>query len=162
MAAWIVVSAHPAFGAPAFRLRSAGVENGVIGNAYGCATAIDKTYKKPSLPLAWSGAPAGTTSFDVLMADVGGAGGEGKGWVHWQLRGLPGGVSALQEGASASVGHGHLPKGAQELANGWGDKGYGGPCPPHPPHSYRITVTAKTGDKVLGDATLTVAFRRGT
>ena len=60
-------------------------------------------------------------------------------------------VRGLKQGAGDASGK-HLPAGAHQLENDFGDKAYGGPCPPPgAPHRYIFTVYALKIDK-LGDA----------
>jgi Raf kinase inhibitor-like YbhB/YbcL family protein len=98
-----------------------------------------------SPPLAWSGAPAGTQSFAIIMDDPDAPMGT---WVHWVLWNLPGTVSSLAE---------HVPKterlpqlgGALQGNNTWPQIGYNGPCPPPgKPHRYFFKLYAL--DAVLG------------
>jgi len=101
--------------------------------------------------LAWSGAPAGTKSFAVTVYDPDAQGG----WWHWTAYNIPAGTTGLVRG-------GVLPAGALAGENDFGDKGYGGPCPPpgSGPHHYQFTVWAMgtaalplegaTQDKIIG------------
>jgi len=82
-----------------------------------------------SPPLAWSGAPASTKTFALIMDDPDAPGGT---WVHWVLYNLPPAATALREGVKA----GELPKGTLEGLNDWKRTGYGGPCPPIGRHRY--------------------------
>jgi Raf kinase inhibitor-like YbhB/YbcL family protein len=89
-------------------------------------------------PIVFDAIPQGTTSLELTMIDNGGVGpyaAEGKGFVHWHVLGLPGAISAYPR-------DGALPAGARATMNGFGNAGYGGPCPPHPPHRYTLSVTA--------------------
>jgi Raf kinase inhibitor-like YbhB/YbcL family protein len=92
-----------------------------------------------SPPLEWSNAPKGTNSFAITVFDpdapkIGG-------WWHWAVVNIPSEVNVLPEGAS---NHNNLPKGAIEVETDYGDKHYGGPCPPSgdTPHHYIFTVYA--------------------
>lgn len=89
-----------------------------------------------SPPLAWSDAPADTRSFVVTMIDLNQRASE---WVHWAIVDVPPETVALPEGASGS-----LASPARELANTFGEGGYGGPQPPFGSgaHTYAITVYA--------------------
>lgn len=103
-----------------------------LDEAYGCRGAD----KVP--PIMFDAIPAGTTSLELTMIDNGGIGAyaaEGKGFVHWHVVGLPGAISAYPPS-------GALPSGGRETVNGFGKPGYGGPCPPHPPHRYTLSITA--------------------
>ena len=86
--------------------------------------------------LAWSGAPAGTKSFAILMFDVDGQ--YGAGVSHWVAYNIAPTTHELAEG-DATAGKGFTGgKGTRANAN------YVGPCPPQGdgPHHYLITVMA--------------------
>jgi Raf kinase inhibitor-like YbhB/YbcL family protein len=59
---------------------------------------------------------------------------DANGFVHWVVLGIPGDTTALQGGG--------LPPGAAAGRNGFGQAGYGGPCPPSGTHRYLITLYA--------------------
>jgi hypothetical protein len=80
-------------------------------------------------PLAWTGAPAGTRSFALVVDDPDAPMGT---WVHWVLYDLPDSVTALPEAVTAQT----LPPGTREGRNSWNRTGYGGPCPPSGRHRY--------------------------
>jgi hypothetical protein len=90
-----------------------------------------------SLPLTWSGAPAGAKSFALSMVDPHPV---ARNWVHWLVVDLPGDAVSLAEGASGRK----MPPGAVELENSWGRLGYGGPQPPKGSgdHPYVVTLYA--------------------
>ena len=85
--------------------------------------------------LQWSGAPAGTRSFAVTVFDPDAP--TGSGFWHWMVIDLPAASRSLPEG-------GALPAFAHAIRNDYGDKAWGGPCPPagDPPHHYLFTVYA--------------------
>ena len=87
-----------------------------------------------SPPLAWTGAPAGTRSFALVVddPDAPDPAAPKRVWVHWVLYNLPASASELREGASPAM----LPAGAREGLNDAGDTGWGGPCPPIGRHRY--------------------------
>jgi hypothetical protein len=97
--------------------------------------------------LAWSGAPAGTRSYTLIMDDPNAPPGT---WVHWVLYDLPADTTGLDRG---------LPK-TERVASGgvqgacWGVDtfarvGYHGPCPPPgKPHRYVFKLYAL--DAALG------------
>lgn len=87
-----------------------------------------------SPPLSWSGAPAGTQSFAIVVddPDAPDPAAPKRVWVHWLLYNLPPGTTSLPEGASSA----QLPTGALEGLNDAGDTGWGGPCPPIGRHRY--------------------------
>lgn len=90
--------------------------------------------------LTWTGAPQGTKSFALIMDDPDAPVGT---FTHWLLHDIPATTSELAEGQRpGQVG--------VTLNNGFGQPGYGGPCPPrgHGTHRYFFTLFA------LGVATL--------
>jgi Raf kinase inhibitor-like YbhB/YbcL family protein len=82
--------------------------------------------------LAWSGTPEGTKSFALTCIDPDAPMGD---FVHWLIYNIPPNVSELPQ-------RGPLPAGAQEVANDFGKKPYGGPCPPSGTHRYFFTIYA--------------------
>jgi len=80
-----------------------------------------------SPPLSWSGAPAGTRSFALVVDDP-----DASGFTHWLLVNIPASAASLAEGLRS----GTLPTGAAEGANDFGSIGYRGPCPPSGTHRY--------------------------
>jgi Raf kinase inhibitor-like YbhB/YbcL family protein len=81
--------------------------------------------------LAWTGVPAGTQSFALVLID------ESFNFVHWVAYDLPGDTVALAEGASDD---GTLPNGTRE-ARAYGIQ-YRGPCPPNGPNTYTFRLYA--------------------
>ena len=81
-----------------------------------------------SPPLAWSGAPAGTKSFVLIVddPDAPDPNAPKMTWVHWVLYNLPATASELPKGAGA----GALPAGTRAGLNDFKRPTYGGPCPP--------------------------------
>ncbi len=90
-----------------------------------------------SLPIKWSGAPAGTQSFALSIVDPHPV---ARNWVHWLVINIPPDANSLAEGASGK----NMPGGAMELHNSWGKPAYGGPQPPKGTgdHPYVTTVYA--------------------
>jgi Raf kinase inhibitor-like YbhB/YbcL family protein len=99
-----------------------------------------------SPPLAWSGAPAGTKSFALILddPDAPDPAAPKMTWVHWVLYDIPASVQSLPVGAAK-----HLPTGTREGLNDWKHSGYGGPCPPIGQHRYFHKLYAL--DTVLPD-----------
>jgi Raf kinase inhibitor-like YbhB/YbcL family protein len=87
-----------------------------------------------SPPLAWSGAPAGTKSFVLVVDDPDAPDPRAPRmtWVHWLLYNLPATAQTLPEGVKGAA----LPTGTKEGRNDWKRTGYGGPCPPIGRHRY--------------------------
>jgi Raf kinase inhibitor-like YbhB/YbcL family protein len=98
-------------------------------------------------PLAWSGAPAGTRSFALIVDDPDAPDPRAPRmtWVHWVLYDIPSESSELPSGADPD----RLPSGAHEGTNSWKRSGYGGPCPPVGRHRYFHKLYAL--DTLLGD-----------
>lgn len=168
--------ALPLFGAPAdaaaFQLSSPAFQDGA---------SIPQVYARPaaggknaSIPLSWTGAPAGTESFAISIVDQHPI---ARKWVHWMVVNIPSGVTSLPEGASLK----NMPPGAVETRNSFGDPGYGGPQPPGGtgPHRYVITIyalkvprldlkpdatlsgfQAALEGKILGEASITGLFEK--
>lgn len=86
-----------------------------------------------SPPLAFSQAPDGNGQLAFVMRDRDARGGNS---VHWILAEVAPGVRNLRSS--------QLPRGADELPNSFGSRGYRGPCPPRgdQPHRYLFTVYA--------------------
>lgn len=90
-----------------------------------------------SPPLSWKGVPDGTESFVLIADDPDAPGGT---FDHWVLYGVPGDLRSLVEGEGAGT----------EGSNDFGDRGYGGPCPPEgPSHTYRFRLYALDSDPDL-------------
>ena len=87
-----------------------------------------------SVPLAWSGAPAATKSFVLIVDDPDAPDPKAPRmtWVHWILYNVPVSASSLPDGVRSSS----LPAGTREGLNDWKRPGYGGPCPPIGRHRY--------------------------
>ena len=94
--------------------------------------------------LAWSGAPAGTKSFALIVDDPDAPDPKAPKtiWVHWVVYNLPAAASGLPEG-------GPLPSGALEGVNDFKRPTWGGPCPPVGRHRYFFKLYAL--DTVLPD-----------
>jgi hypothetical protein len=84
--------------------------------------------------LAWSGAPAGTRSFALIVDDPDAPDPKAPKtvWVHWVLYNLPASTTGLPE----AVGDSDLPAGTLQGLNDWKRTGWGGPCPPIGRHRY--------------------------
>jgi Raf kinase inhibitor-like YbhB/YbcL family protein len=108
--------------------------NAQVFNEFGCKGG------NASPALTWSGAPAGTQSFVLLMHDPDAP--TGSGWWHWIVYNIPPGTTALPAGVGDPK-KGQIPTGAVQGRNDYGAVGYGGPCPPPgKPHRYNFTVYA--------------------
>jgi Raf kinase inhibitor-like YbhB/YbcL family protein len=128
---------HPLFisaddhGYAPLELKSASFsEGGDIPSHYTCEGA------DVSPNLEWSGAPADTKSFALILHDPDAS----QDFTHWVAYNIPAGVHELAEGASTD---GAMPNGSAEGMNDFHKRGYGGPCPPPgKPHHYTFLVYA--------------------
>jgi Raf kinase inhibitor-like YbhB/YbcL family protein len=93
-----------------------------------------------SPPLTWEGAPAGTRSLVLVIDDPDAPDPRAPRvtWVHWVVYNLPPETRGLVEGAARTG----LPPGTAQGRNGWGRRGYGGPCPPIGRHRYFLKLYA--------------------
>jgi Raf kinase inhibitor-like YbhB/YbcL family protein len=115
----VSVTAAPA---PRFTLTSPAFRSGgMIPRRFTCDGA------DLSPPLRWRDPPAGTRSLAISVIDL-----DAHGFVHWLAWGLPATRRALAAGQ-------HPP---HQALNGFGNRGYGGPCPPSGRHRYRFSVYA--------------------
>lgn len=90
--------------------------------------------------LAWSGAPAGTRAFALIMDDPDAPVGL---WTHWVVLDLPASATGLEQGQPRSAA---LPGGAKQGSNSWGRLGWNGPSPPPgKPHRYFFRIYALSG-----------------
>lgn len=88
--------------------------------------------------LAWTGAPAGTQSFVLIVDDPDAPDPRAPKltWVHWVLFNLPPSASGLAEDVH------DLPPGTRPGVNDWKRTGWGGPCPPIGRHRYFFKLYA--------------------
>lgn len=113
-----------------------------VFNGFGCSG------QNISPALKWTGAPAGTKSFALLVHDPDAPTG-GAGWWHWLVVNIPATTTELPRGAGTADGK-TLPAGAQQIRTDFGGPGWGGPCPPvgDKPHRYNFTLYALKVDKL--------------
>ncbi|WP_254716458.1 YbhB/YbcL family Raf kinase inhibitor-like protein [Actinomadura sp. WMMB 499] len=104
-------------------------DGGDLPTRYGCTTYPGGQGKTP--PLLWSGAPAGTRSFAIVVDDQDAEGA----YVHWVIAGIDGTTHEIVEGA-------RLDNAVEGVTTG--DKvGYAPPCPPRGErHLFRFTIYA--------------------
>jgi len=162
--------AHTAVPPGSLALSSVAVKDGErIPVEYTC----DGADRSPALE--WTGSPAGTKAFALLMVDPDAP--RKGGYVHWVVFNIPGTATSLAASASPN---GVLPGGSGEGNNSAGKPGYTGPCPPAgKEHHYVFRLFAldaslglkagATGDellnaldavKVLGESTLAATYMR--
>ncbi len=143
-------------GAYAFELTSPDIAPGAkiadshVYSGFGCSG------KNVSPALKWSGAPAGTKSFALMVYDPDAP--TGSGFWHWVMFDIPPDVSELPSGAGDPK-LGKTPAGATQSRTDFGAPGYGGPCPPEgdPPHHYHFMLFAVDAAKLGTDAETTPA-----
>jgi Raf kinase inhibitor-like YbhB/YbcL family protein len=113
--------------APAEMSVTSGVfTRGVMPDRFTCAGGQTLTP-----PLSWTGAPAGTRSFALVMDD---SNAPITPFVYWVVFDIGPGTSALLEG--------QLPPGARQARGTAGYRHYDPPCPGAQSHGYRFTVYA--------------------
>jgi Raf kinase inhibitor-like YbhB/YbcL family protein len=123
----------------------------ITSTAFAPGAAIPADYtcegKDISPPLVWSGVPAGTKSFALIVddPDAPDPAAPMMTWVHWVLYDIPPTASSLPEAVQSSA----LPSGTREGVNDWDRTGYGGPCPPIGRHRYYHKLYAL--DTILPD-----------
>ena len=107
---------------------SAFAHNGEIPKRYTCQGS------DISVPLSWSGLPAGTKSLELIVddPDAPDPAAPKLTWVHWVLYNILSAAGGLPEAVRSTA----LPSGTREGVNDWGRTGYGGPCPPIGRHRY--------------------------
>jgi Raf kinase inhibitor-like YbhB/YbcL family protein len=87
-----------------------------------------------SPPLAWTGAPAGTKAFALIVDDPDAPSGL---FTHWIAFNLPASSHSLPEGVKPAADQG---------TSDFGKPGYGGPCPPKGRHRYVFHLYALKDD----------------
>ncbi len=89
-----------------------------------------------SPPIAWSAVPDGTRSIALISDDPDAPAGT---WVHWVLYGIPPETTAIGEDVpSRDI----LDDGSAHGTNDFGNRDYGGPCPPGGTHRYFFKLYA--------------------
>jgi Raf kinase inhibitor-like YbhB/YbcL family protein len=88
-----------------------------------------------SPPLAWSDAPKEARSFAIVCSDPDAPKGV---WFHWAIFDIPRGSTELAEHCAADA------TSPPQARNDFGNRGYGGPCPPrgHGRHHYHFKLFA--------------------
>jgi len=114
------------------RLHSTAFTDGsVIPTDYTC-TGVDK-----SPPLSWTGTPAGTRSFALIVDDPDAP---RTTFVHWVIYNMASSITQLPEDTPRSA---RTALGAKQGVNGLDRIGYKGPCPPPgAPHHYHFRLFA--------------------
>lgn len=106
-----------------------------VFNGFGCEG------DNQSPELHWTAAPADTKSFAVTLYDPDAP--TGSGWWHWVVYNIPASIHSLPPNAGSVDGK-YLPAGAVQGVTDFGQRGFGGACPPigSKPHRYILTVYA--------------------
>ena len=124
---------------PGFRLSSSAFAPGGTLADSTLLNGLDCHGANASPPLQWSGAPAGTKSFALVLDDYEARLGDG--FIHWVAYDIPATATSLRENAGA--GEPELAGGGRHAWNDFLRRRYDGPCPPEgPPHKYRFTIYA--------------------
>jgi Raf kinase inhibitor-like YbhB/YbcL family protein len=110
-------------------------------NGFGCSGSDLSPHLK------WSGAPKGTKSFAITAYDPDAP--TGSGWWHWQIVNISNDINEVITGAG-NITKDLAPKGSNQIINDYGNRGFGGACPPsgHGIHHYRFTVHALSVEKL--------------
>jgi Raf kinase inhibitor-like YbhB/YbcL family protein len=107
----------------------------VTSEAFGVQNILPQTYtchgERINPPLNWSGAPADTKSFALVVDD---SSAPITPFIYWLVFDIGPGTTDIQEAA--------LPTGARQAMNSAGTASYDAPCPSGHPHMYRFTVYA--------------------
>ena len=105
-----------------------------------------------SPPLSWSHLPQGAESLVVTCLDridlcerCQRLAPDDRTWPHWGIYNIPSTSVGLPAGLSAES---PLPDGSLQIVNGYGEVGYGGPCPP-PDHTHTYAFTLYALDTKL-------------
>ena len=112
-------------------------DSGRIPNKYTCAST-----PTTSPAISWSGAPASTQSYVVILHDpdpvLGGSATNDV--LHWAIFDIPGDAKGLPEGVKG----GEQPDGSKQINNITGNPTYLGPCAPpgHGDHHYTFEIFA--------------------
>lgn len=120
-------------GGPSFRLYSTAFVHGeAIPRPHTCQG------RDVSPPLSWTGAPAGTKSFALIVddPDAPDPAAPKLTWVHWVLFNIPASRTALPEAL------GQAPAPIRAGLNDWKKPQWGGPCPPVGKHRYFFKLYA--------------------
>jgi len=112
----------------------------LTSNAFAAGQNIPSKYsclgREISPDLEWTGAPAGTKSFAMIVDDPDAPAGT---WVHWIIYNIPAATNSLPEAMPAGS---QLSDGSLQGRNSSGNFGYNGPCPPSGTHRYFFKLFA--------------------
>jgi Raf kinase inhibitor-like YbhB/YbcL family protein len=119
------VNASIGLTSPAFR------DHGTIPKRYTCSG------EGISPPLRWTGLVGRARELTLLVEDI-----DAGRFVHWIVLRIPPDVDHIDAG--------RIPAGAVETKNSFGDKGWGGPCPPEGKGPHRYVFALYETDAPLG------------
>ncbi len=139
-------------GGGAFTITSTAVMNGgMLPAKHRCMGSVGSP-TGPSPAFAWSGAPAGTMSFALLMRDR-----TFQNYEHWTIYDIPASVTSLPEGVPSGAMPA-MPAGAKQAPNALGllGPGYYGPCGGNNMYEFKLyaldvatlPMAGMTGDSV--------------
>lgn len=114
-------------------------DGGMIPDSIGCAA---NGQQKDSPKISWTGAPAGTMAFALIMhdTDVNVGGPNGPDVLHWAIFDIPGDSTGLPAGVPKTA---TIADGSVQPNNIAGMPGFYSPCPPAPTvHHYIIELYA--------------------
>ncbi len=124
-------AASAAAGGSSMELTTSSFRDGRIPPEFTC----DGGDRSPQL--AWTAPPATARSLALIVTDPDAPGGT---FVHWVLYNLPVSLHELPTGVPTQA---QLADGSRQGRNGFGNIGYGGPCPPgHSTHRYIFDLYA--------------------
>jgi Raf kinase inhibitor-like YbhB/YbcL family protein len=124
-------------------------DGGRIPNKYTCAASP----MSPSPAISWSGAPASTQAYAVILHDpdpvLGGSATNDV--LHWAIFDIPGDAKGLPEGVKG----GDQADGSKQISNITGMPTYLGPCAPpgHGDHHYTFEIFALNAKLGLAEST---------
>ena len=87
--------------------------------------------KNVNPPLSITDVSGNAESLVLIMDDPDAPGGT---WDHWIVWNMPVSTTKIEENS--------VPKGSSQALNSWGNRAYGGPCPPSGTHHYHFKLYA--------------------
>ena len=119
-----------------------------FGNGQSIPAKFTCTGQNVSPPLQWNGVPPSAKTLTLHVDDPDAPGGH---FTHWDVTQIPATTTSLAEGGHAGI----------EGTNGFGQQGWGGPCPPSGEHRYVFTLTAlDAGGREVGRGELVGKFAK--
>jgi Raf kinase inhibitor-like YbhB/YbcL family protein len=116
-----------------FRLNLPWADGTSIEDAYTC----NGDNRPPAF--SWTAVPAGTVQLGLIVSDN-----DASGFVHWAMAGI--------DPATGGIDSGELPAGIIQARNGFGQAGWGGPCPPAgATHHYQFSLYALSAPPAFKD-----------